>query len=705
MRIIFLLVGGIVFFSLWQFAHSNRDLTGVCTTCTYSAYLTQSIPPKEIAITIDDGPDQNTMQILNTLDETHTPATFFLIGQYVARYPNLVKEISKRGYTIGNHTFTHAPDVQSSDKRIAWELDSTNKLIEALTGHAARLYRPPFLLDMDTTNTVRPILSNEPAWQWVREHGYITVGRDIETLDWQATTPEQVVQDVNAALDRKEQDPRGSTYHVMLLHSKPETAAAMPQILATLKARGYTVVPLEQVLGISREDAMPPSEQSASQSAFIAHFLFMFSSLWEIFLFSVIVIVLFTLVRPILFLGIKRFVPDKKEEIVRRAIEEQGGLPNLSISVLVPAYNEAENIQGTILSILSNTHRPDEIIVLDDGSKDSTNDRAQEIADFYPDIVRVISLQNGGKAKAMNAGIEYARGDIIICIDGDTVLDETCIEKILPRFADPRIGAVAGKVIPALQKNTFQKIQYLEYTVMQNIDKEALARLGAVNVVAGAIGAWRRDVLAEVGGYSQDTLVEDQDITLAVLALGYKVDYEPEALAYTEVPTTVKDFFLQRLRWMYGTFQCVWKYRAYLFSFRRPVLGFVVMPFSFCTNVLFPLMIAGINLMLIVSAILYLSTPALIYIFLFTLFDMSYAFLAFGQEKNPKLRYIWYIPFQRILFILIYSVLTALVVMKILDGSPTKWNKLLRSGTAGQFFFDRINQSGGASAVPLNSWW
>jgi cellulose synthase/poly-beta-1,6-N-acetylglucosamine synthase-like glycosyltransferase len=183
--------------------------------------------------------------------------------------------------------------------------------------------------------------------------------------------------------------------------------------------------------------------------------------------------------------------------------------------------------------------------------------------------------------------------------------------------------AVAGKVVPALTSNIFEKIQYLEYLVGQNIDKEALSRIGAVNVVPGAIGAWRTDVVKELDGYSSDTLAEDQELTLAVLSLGYKVVYEPKAIAYTEVPTTFKSFFLQRLRWMYGTFQCVWKYRKFLFRRKNARLGFVALPVGFAVNVLFPIIVAVINIILVISLLLFLSTPSLLFVFLLKLFYES----------------------------------------------------------------------------------
>src|SRR5690606_37442244 len=123
---------------------------------------------------------------------------------------------------------------------------------------------------------------------------------------------------------------------------------------------------------------------------------------------------------------------------------------------------------------------------------------------------------------------------------------------------------------PATSRTLIERFQEIEYVTGQNIDKVAFDRFGAVGIVPGAIGAWRRDALIRAGGYSEDTLVEDQDLTFALLALGYKVVYASEAIAYTEVPSTMQSFFFQRYRWHFGTLQCAYKYRKLLFSRTAP---------------------------------------------------------------------------------------------------------------------------------------
>lgn len=678
-----LFIGGLFFVVFYLFGTAN-GLAVYCDDCQYANYVAKEIPPKNIAITFDDGPTPGvTNKILGTLDHHHTPATFFLIGKKMLKNPDRVQEIVGRGYVVGNHGFTHEHDSQDSKERLFWEMNNTNAIFEALTGRSTRLYRAPFLMDM--RGTVRPLFRDSKALQWVREGGYIAVGADIDIRDYESSSAGEVAVRVKKMLKEREENPALSQNHVLLLHSTLQTAKALPLVLDLLETRGYTVVPLHDLLGLSKLEVMPFA--SETPTPLYSGFIVFFSWFWPFLLGGFLVVLLFTFLRPVIFLGIKYSIKEKygQENAPLKQREEE------RVSVLIPAYNEEKNIRGTLVSILESTHLPDEILVLDDGSSDKTAARAREVAKYYPNRIRVISLSNGGKASALNAGASNATGGILVAIDGDTVLDRFAIQALLYRFRDPMVGAVAGKVVPIESGGIFEKLQYLEYLVGQNIDKAALSRFGAVNVVPGAIGAWRRELLLELGGYSKDTLVEDQDLTLGVLARGMKVVYEPAAISYTEVPAGFKAFFLQRLRWMYGTFQCVWKYRKNLFSFQNKRLGLVALPYAFSVNVLFPVVVAVLHGVLLLALLLSLAYPILWFFLLYTVFDIFYAFLALAEEEKKNWRYVVYIPLQRLLFMVMYAALTVLVVLKVLDGSGTTWKKLLRKGLAEKFYVKRDN--------------
>jgi hypothetical protein len=145
-------------------------------------------------------------------------------------------------------------------------------------------------------------------------------------------------------------------------------------------------------------------------------------------------------------------------------------------------------------------------------------------------------------------------------------------------FTDAAIGAVAGNAKVGNRINMITRWQALEYIVAQNLERRALSALDTLTVVPGAVGAWRRDVLRELGGFPADTLAEDQDLTIHIQTEGYRVHFDPAAVAWTEAPATVGGLAKQRFRWAYGTLQCLWKYRGITFNADHGELGLVALP-------------------------------------------------------------------------------------------------------------------------------
>lgn len=647
-----------------------------CYTGTYPALGDERV----VALTFDDGPaGPATDRILATLAEYDVPATFFLVGQQIYEHPDQVRAIAKAGHIIGNHTFTSDETrVHESRKRLYSELNKTNALVESLTGRSAVLYRVPSLVDHEPFEVTPPPGSKE-VWDWVYQAGYVPVGVDFDSNDWKVRTAGEVVANMREELSRSEIGYYDRHTHVVLLHDLPRTAEALPEILTMLRHEGYRVVPLTDLLAMSRADAMP---HAGTDLQHLTSAVMLSSSGW--FLDT-----LFVLAVLMSFIGFARagvFV----WAIVRRRRrgEMDTALPPFpgTVSVLIPAWNEQENIASTIRSVLQNTRVPDEVLVIDDGSRDDTTTIAHEVAKEYPGLVRVITKENGGKASALNMGIHAARGEVVVAIDGDTVLDAGCIDALVRPFAWEHIGAVAGKIVPANADRLLEKYQVLEYAVGQNIDKEVVSALGSVHVVPGAVGAWRKKVVQEVGGYSTDTLVEDQDLTLALLAYGHSVVYVREAIAYTEVPQSMRSFYLQRFRWTYGTFQCLWKYRSELFADRSMRLGWISLPYSFVFNVFMPVLSLALALTMVLLAFLDISHPSVWMFLVFLVIDLVYAFIGVRMDPTVPTSMVPLVALQRMVYLFVYALITALVIMKVLDGSPTRWNKLVRIGAAGRFF-------------------
>src|SRR5258708_9608698 len=317
--------------------------------------------------------------------------------------------------------------------------------------------------------------------------------------------------------------------------------------------------------------------------------------------------------------------------------------------MLIPAYNEEKVIERTIRSALAATYPNVRVIVIDDGSGDKTLEvaRAAFAREEALGKVLILTKPNSGKADALNFGLEHLRDEeIFIGIDADTLVAQDAVSRLVPHFLNPKVGAVAGNAKVGNRINLWTRWQALEYITSQNFERRALDVLGAVSVVPGAIGAWRVSAVRAAGGYHIDTVAEDADLTMALLRLGYRVEYEDMALAYTEAPTNANALMRQRFRWSFGILQAVYKHRG-AFA-RKGALGFVALPNIVIFQILLPLVSPLIDIMFAVGAIWYFiqkhyhpdsTDPAsfhklLVFFFAFLVIDFVASAIAFALERR-----------------------------------------------------------------------
>jgi cellulose synthase/poly-beta-1,6-N-acetylglucosamine synthase-like glycosyltransferase len=272
------------------------------------------------------------------------------------------------------------------------------------------------------------------------------------------------------------------------------------------------------------------------------------------------------------------------------------------VAILVPAYNEEKVVEQSISSLKAMQYPDVEIIVIDDGSTDRTADVAEAALADFPGG-RVLRKPNGGKASALNLGLRETSADVVVAIDADTQLDPDSLDWLLRHFSDPKVAAVAGTVEVSNPDRFITRFQSIEYTISQNLDRRAFETMHGIIVVPGAIGAWRRDAVLSVGGYDQNTLAEDADLTIKLQRSGWTVLTEPRAIARTEAPDTVRLFLRQRFRWMFGMLQVAWKHTGVFGESGGFGIKLLALPNIFLFQFFFALIAPVVDVMLVATLV------------------------------------------------------------------------------------------------------
>jgi len=247
------------------------------------------------------------------------------------------------------------------------------------------------------------------------------------------------------------------------------------------------------------------------------------------------------------------------------------------VTVLVPCHNEEQNIRLTIERLARNRYPNLEIIAIDDGSTDRTAEILAGLQNEFPQL-RVMTLaRNLGKAMALRAGAYASRGEYLMCVDADALLDEDALFWMIPHFLDgPRVAAVTGNPRVQNRNGLLARIQIGEFASIIGMVKRSQRDLGRIFTVSGVHVCYRKRALHEVGYWSSRTVTEDIDISWRLQLNYWDVRYEPRALSWIVVPETLYGLWRQRLRWARGGVEAAMHYgrRFSVWSERRmwPVL-------------------------------------------------------------------------------------------------------------------------------------
>ena len=428
-----------------------------------------------------------------------------------------------------------------------------------------------------------------------------------------------------------------------------------------------------------------------------------------------------------------------RKQLLHRSVVEADALFKTelfkSISILVPAYNEADNIVESVESLLKLEYPEYHIIVVNDGSSDDTLQRLidhfsltktdiyfekqiehQQIRATYrsPDnlMLTVVDKENGGKADALNAGLNIAETDLICSIDADSILEQNVLKKLIQTFIEHKNTVAAGGVVRVINgckienreikeihtpKNFWARLQSVEYIRAFLFGRVGWDYFKSLLIVSGAFGIFDRQAVIKVGGYLTNTVGEDIELIIRMHSYhlrnneDYQIRFLPEPICWTEVPTDYTSLRNQRNRWHRGLADSLWQHKYMLFNPSYKHIGMFVMPFFLFFELLGPI----VNLLGYAYLIIVLSLPSLFnltFILLFLAVSIIYGMVvSFIAVLAEEIAFKTYSDFKDVAILSLYSFLENLGYRQIhawwqfkglidfLKGKKS-WGKMLRKG-------------------------
>lgn len=373
-----------------------------------------------------------------------------------------------------------------------------------------------------------------------------------------------------------------------------------------------------------------------------------------------------------------------------------------TVSILIPARDEEKVIGRLLQRMVELTYPKDklQVIVIDDGSSDSTGRIADEYSSRYG-FIEVLHREkrDGGKGKAaaMNAGFKHSTGEIILCFDADYYPQKDIVEKLAKEFADPNVGAVQGRVVVLNEpQNIVTRLVALERIGGYRVDQEARNDLGLIAQFGGTVGGFRRSLLESLGGWDESTLAEDTDLTFRVYLAGYKVHYVGDAECYEEAVDNWKAYRQQRYRWARGHMQCCFKHSLKVLKsknlrVKEKIDGLLLLNVYFMPVIVLVSFIIGVPLIFFVSSklvgALWFSMPISLYSFVGNF--APFFEVGIGAYLDGRTRIQWLIPL--LIFTFCYNIpictkaFLDLLVSKILRKDHNIWVKTSHLGNGNSY--------------------
>jgi poly-beta-1,6-N-acetyl-D-glucosamine synthase len=363
------------------------------------------------------------------------------------------------------------------------------------------------------------------------------------------------------------------------------------------------------------------------------------------------------------------------------------------VSVVIAAWNEEIGLETTIKAILANSYRPLEVIIINDGSTDRTDELARAFMERYEQemvdsprraVIRYQYQKNAGKSSALNLGIQLANGELIVTVDADSLPFENTIEQFVVAFvADPEIMAVAGHVIVGNTETVLGSMQFLEYITGYFSKAGETLFFRSIVTLPGPASAFRSEVFKTVGGFRSNMLTEDMELTLRLHKAGMPITYAEHARVYTEAPNTIQGLIKQRTRWRRGHLEAYWMHRNLFFS-NAAKKDF----FFFC-------LVMPLNVMELIMTIP--SVPLVLFLLIVTIFTgnttliatsiiynaLWFSFLLLRDKHYHQWRFLSLIPvafFGTFALWLIDTYALVMALRAIINKQAPNWQKLQRTG-------------------------
>jgi len=275
------------------------------------------------------------------------------------------------------------------------------------------------------------------------------------------------------------------------------------------------------------------------------------------------------------------------------------------VTVIIPAWNEEVGIEKTVLSVLNGTYKNLEIIVVDDGSTDSTHNRVISLRrKLIKDgrlaknekVLRLLHQSNAGKAIAINHGIRVASGELILTVDADSYIEKNCIKNLVKALADKKYSVAIGEVEVKNMSKLLCKIQHYEYVFGFHY-KRSQHVFNSAYIFPGALTMFRASTLNEIGDFCGETCTEDLEISMRIKQAGHRVVYVADAICYTEGASTLSGLINQRTRWRHGFLECIFYNLKFAFTTKKGL---------YLTFIDFPIQVLSVFGLLLVPIIFFL---------------------------------------------------------------------------------------------------